>query len=155
MGAKLLLLAVGLTLLPGCGGTAWEGTDLDPARVTFAPELQVELEAMTRTATGLYLQDLEEGGGFAAQRTSLVTLHYATFLADGTLVDTSFGGEPFVFRLGGDEVVRGWNQGIPGMRVGGRRRLVVRPGLGYGSQGSARVPPDATLVFEVELVEVR
>ena len=78
-----------------------------------------------------------------------------TWLADGTLVDSSVGGEPFVFRLGGQEVIRGWNEGIPGMKIGGRRKLVVRPGLAYGSRGTARVPPHATLVFEVQLVDVR
>lgn len=110
---------------------------------------------MERTASGLYWQDLEEGGGAVAPRGALVSIDYATWLADGTLVDTSVGGDPFVLRLGGREVIPGWNEGIRGMKVGGRRRLVVRPGLAYGSGGSARVPGGATLVFELELLEVR
>jgi FKBP-type peptidyl-prolyl cis-trans isomerase len=123
--------------------------------VGFAPELGIDLAAMERSPSGLYSLDLEEGGGAAAQRGSLVSLNYATWLADGTLIDTSVGGDPFVLRLGGREVIAGWNEGIRGMRVGGRRRLVVRPGLAYGSGGSARVPGGATLVFELELLDVR
>jgi FKBP-type peptidyl-prolyl cis-trans isomerase len=90
-----------------------------------------------------------------AHRTSLVTIHYVGWLPDGTVIDSSLGGEPFQFRLGGNEVIRGWNQGIPGMKIGGRRKLVIRPGLAYGSRGSASVPSGATLVFELQLVDVR
>lgn len=153
-GGAARLAALGLTwgaLGCGPGGPAPPG----PEDIPFAPELGVELSAMERTPSGLYMQDLEEGSGPTAQRTSLVTVHFIGWLPDGTVVDSSLGGEPFHFRLGGNEVIRGWNQGIPGMRRGGRRRLVVRPGLAYGSRGSARVPPGATLVFEVRLVDVR
>jgi FKBP-type peptidyl-prolyl cis-trans isomerase FkpA len=110
---------------------------------------------MERTSSGLYLEDLAEGMGPSAQRTSLVTIHYVGWLPDGTVVDASLGGEPFQFRMGGNEVIRGWNEGIRGMRLGGRRKLVIRPGLAYGARGTARVPPGATLVFEVQLVDVR
>jgi len=110
---------------------------------------------MEQTSSGLYWQDLEEGTGAVAPRGALVSINYATWLTDGTLVDTSVGGDPFVLRLGGREVIPGWNEGIRGMQVGGRRRLVVRPGLAYGSGGSARVPGESTLVFELELLEVR
>jgi len=123
--------------------------------VTFSPELEIDLAAMQVTPSGLYVQDLAEGVGPVARSTSLVTVHYVTWLSDGSVVDTSLGAEPFTFRLGGSEVIRGWNQGIPGMKVGGRRKLVVRPGLGYGGRGNANVPPDATLVFELQLVDVR
>lgn len=150
------VVVAALWALAACGGaTEWRGTALDPARVMFAPELGIDLAAFEHTPSGLYVQDLEEGRGAAAFRNSLVYIQYAGWLPDGTLVDTSVGGAPFQFRLGGNEVIRGWNEGIQGMQVGGRRRLVVRPGLGYGSRGSARVPPDATLIFEVELVDVR
>ena len=149
--AALLAVAAGAA----CGGGAWQGTALDPATVSFAPELGVELADYDQTPSGLYVLDLEEGDGAAARRSSLVYVHYAGWLPDGTLVDTSVGGDPFQFRLGEGEVIRAWNEGIPGMRIGGRRRLVVRPGLGYGSLGSTRVPPDATLLFEMELVDVR
>lgn len=149
------LLATTLALTGCGGGGSWAGTSADPAQVTFSPDLEIDLPAMQMTPSGLYILDLAEGVGPVARSTSLVTVHYVTWLSDGSVVDTSLGAEPFTFRLGGSEVIRGWNQGIPGMKVGGRRKLVVRPGLGYGSRGNANVPPDATLVFELQLVDVR
>ena len=110
---------------------------------------------MERSSSGLYYQDLAEGVGAVARSTSLISIHYVTWMPNGTVLDTSVGGDPYTFRLGGNEVIRGWNQNIPGMKVGGRRKMVVRPGLAYGRQGSARVPPNTTLVFEVQLVDVR
>ncbi len=148
-----------LVIVAGCAGGGGGSLDApapyDPELVTFAPELGVDLAAMQRTPSGLYLQDLKEGDGFAAQRTSLVTLHYVGYLPDGTIFDTSSGGDPFQFRLGGNEVIRGWNQGIPGMKRGGIRRLVVRPALGYRSQGRGRIPPNSTLIFDIQLLDVR
>lgn len=143
-----------------CGGGAGAGTAApagpsEPEDIVFAPELGIDLTSMERTSSGLYVQDLRGGDGFAAQRSSLVAVHYVGYLPDGTIFDASAGGEPLRFRLGGNEVIRGWNQGIPGMRVGGLRRLVVRPSLAYGSRGRGRVPPSTTLVFDVQLLDVR
>lgn len=150
LGVAALVLAA-----TACAATPWEGTARDPARVSFAPELAVDLAAFEQIAPGLYVQELAPGDGAVARRGDLVSIQFALWLPDGSLVDTSVGAAPFQFRLGEGEVIRGWTLGIPGMAVGGRRKLVVRPGLGYGSRGSARVPPDATLVFEVELVGIR
>ena len=127
----------------------------DPVELVFAPDLAVDLSAMEKTASGLYLLDIVVGDGPVARRTSRVWVKYVGRLPDGTVFDANLGGEPYHTRLGGSEVIRGWNEGIQGMRVGGRRKLVVRPGLAYGSRGSANVPPDATLVFEVQLTDVR
>jgi hypothetical protein len=135
-----------------CAGTPWQGSLRDPAALTFTDELGVDLSTMQQVQPGLYVKDMSDGVGAEASRTSRVGVHYAVWLPDGTLVDTSMGGEPFQFRLGGNEVIRAWNEGIPGMKVGGVRRLVVRPGLAYGSQGQGDVPPNATLVFEVQLM---
>lgn len=139
----------------GGGSTPDAPAPFDPELVAFAPELGVDLAAMERTPSGLYIQDLREGNGFAARRTSLVTLHYVGYLPDGTIFDTSSGGEPLSLRLGGNEVIRGWNQGVPGMKKGGIRRLVVRPSLGYRSQARGKIPPNTTLVFDVQLLDVR
>lgn len=152
--AARTLVAVALA---GCASGAGDRAALpptDPSEIVFAPELEIDLATFERTRNGLYVQDVEIGDGPSARRDSRVWIHYAGWLPDGTLVDTSVGGDPFHLRLGGDEVIRGWNEGIVGMRRGGTRRLVIPPRLGYGSRGTARVPPGATLVFLVELVDV-
>jgi len=143
-------------LLAGCAGApAAPPRPSGPEEITFAPELGVDLSAMERTSTGLYIQDLKEGEGFTARRESLVTLRYVGYLPDGRVFDTTGDGEPFQFRLGGNEVIKGWNQGIPGMKRGGVRRLVVRPSLAYGSRGTGGIPPNSTLVFDVQLLDIR
>lgn len=109
------------------------------------------------TPSGLRYKDLQVGQGAEAARGKTVEIHYTGWLEDNTKFDASRDpSHPFTFRIGIDDVIQGWHQGIAGMRVGGRRRLVVPPELGYGKQGMGRiVPPNATLVFEVELVNVR
>ena len=85
-----------------------------------------------------------------------VTVHYTGWLPDGTRFDTSAGGQPVTFRLGAGTAIRGWEEGLVGLRPGGRRQLVVPPRLAYGRRGLAgKVPPDATLVFLIEMVGVR
>jgi len=146
-------------VLAGCGGAGGApGAPVpagEPEDITFAPELAIDLTAMELTRAGLYIQDIRPGDGLQASRTSLVTLHYVGYLPDGRIFDTTAGGEPFQFRLGESEVIRGWDQGVRGMRLGGLRRLVVRPDLAYGSRGIGSVPPNTTLVFDVELLSVR
>jgi len=141
-------------LMAACASTPWQGSLLDPAQLTFSEELGIDLSQMEQPEPGLYVLDAPVGVGAAASRTSRVWIHYVVWLPDGTVVETSVRGEPIHFRLGGSEVIKGWNQAIPGMKVGGRRWLVVRPGLAYGSRGSGEVPPNATLVFEVQLMNV-
>jgi FKBP-type peptidyl-prolyl cis-trans isomerase FkpA len=147
-----------LVIATACGGAASSASTplppSDPAQLDFAPELDVELSEFERTTSGLYYQDVQVGDGPVARRTSRVWVRYVGWLPDGTVFDGNVGGEPYHARLGGNEVIRGWNEGIDGMRRGGIRKLVVPPALGYGSRGSSNVPPGATLVFLVELVDV-
>jgi FKBP-type peptidyl-prolyl cis-trans isomerase FkpA len=104
---------------------------------------------------GLYIRDLTEGSGATASTGSRVTVHYTGWLTDGQQFDSSVGGAPFEFVLGQQEVIRGWDEGVLGMKVGGRRQLVIPSELGYGAAGAGGViPPNATLVFEVALLEV-
>jgi peptidylprolyl isomerase len=103
------------------------------------------------TASGLKYIEATVGAGAAAHAGQLVAVHYSLWLTDNTLIDTSRDGSPFSFTLGKNEVIKGWDEGITGMRVGGRRRLIVPPSLGYGSTGYGSVPPNATLIFDVEL----
>jgi len=143
-------------VVTACGGGAASGPlpPADPAALTFAEELGIDLADFEVTASGLYIHDISEGLGARANSTSRVWIYYVGWLPDGTVFDATLQGDPFHFRLGGNEVIRGWNQGIAGMRVGGRRRLIIRPGLAYGSRAQGDVPAGATLVFEVQLVDV-
>ena len=124
---------------------------------SFAPALEVDLPAMERTETGLYIQTLREGSGPVVRRGERVRVHYEGWLTDGTMFDSSRDRqEPLEIPIGMDRVIDGWDQGIVGMRVGEVRRLVVPPELAYGQKGAGGViPPNATLVFEVELLGVR
>lgn len=105
----------------------------------------------------LKVEELEAGSGAEAQPGKTVTVHYVGTLADGKKFDSSRDrNEGFSFRLGAGQVISGWDQGVPGMKVGGKRRLTIPPELGYGPMGYPPViPPNSTLVFEVELLEVR
>lgn len=105
----------------------------------------------------LIIEDLSVGGGDEAVAGKTVVVHYTGWLANGAKFDSSRDrNDPFDFRLGAGEVIRGWDQGVAGMKVGGRRKLTIPPEMGYGSRGAGGViPPNATLVFEVELLAVR
>jgi FKBP-type peptidyl-prolyl cis-trans isomerase FkpA len=113
--------------------------------------------AATTTASGLKIEDVSVGSGDTAAKGQAVTVHYTGWLTDGTKFDSSKDrGDPFVFPLGGRRVIAGWDEGVQGMRVGGVRKLTIPPALGYGTRGAGGViPPNATLVFEVELLEVK
>lgn len=102
----------------------------------------------------LIIEDLVVGTGAEATAGQNVQVHYTGWLTDGTKFDSSVDrGQPFVFPLGGGRVIQGWDQGVAGMKIGGKRKLTIPPSLGYGARGAGGViPPNATLVFEVELL---
>ncbi len=104
----------------------------------------------------LKIEILKEGTGEEAKNNDLVSVHYTGTLLDGTKFDSSLDrGSPFEFVLGAGSVIQGWEQGVLGMKVGEKRKLVIPPHLGYGASGSGIIPPNAYLVFEVELLEVK
>jgi FKBP-type peptidyl-prolyl cis-trans isomerase FkpA len=109
-----------------------------------------------KTPSGLVIEELVVGGGAAAAAGQKVSVHYTGWLTDGKKFDSSKDrGEPFVFPLGRGQVIRGWDEGVAGMKVGGKRKLTIPPGLGYGARGAGGViPPNATLLFEVELLSI-
>lgn len=114
--------------------------------------------------TSLQITDAQVGSGAEAKTGQTVTVHYTGWLYDGSAADhhgkkfdsSKDRGEPFEFKLGAGTVIRGWDQGVAGMKVGGKRTLVIPSQLGYGSRGAGRaIPPDSVLVFDVELLGVR
>lgn len=143
--------------IAACAGGVGQAAPLppaDPAELQFAPELEIDLSSFERSESGLYIQDVQVGEGRPARRNSRVWIEYVGWLPDGTVFDGNVGREPYNVRLGGTEVIRGWNEGIEGMRRGGLRRLVVPPSLAYGSSRRGDIPPGSTLVFYIELVDV-
>lgn len=109
-----------------------------------------------QSVTELKIEDVKVGTGGEAVAGKTVTVHYTGWLTNGTKFDSSKdSGRPFTFPLGGGRVIKGWDQGVAGMKVGGVRKLTIPPSLGYGASGAGGViPPNATLVFEVELLSV-
>jgi FKBP-type peptidyl-prolyl cis-trans isomerase FkpA len=109
------------------------------------------------TASGLKYEDIEAGTGVAAESGQKAKVHYTGWLTNGEKFDSSKDrNDPFEFTLGAGQVIRGWDEGVAGMKVGGKRRLTIPPALGYGARGAGGViPPNAELIFEVELLGVR
>jgi FKBP-type peptidyl-prolyl cis-trans isomerase FkpA len=128
-----------------------------PSAGGFSAELGIDTAAMTKTPNGLQYQDVKVGQGAEAKRGSTAVVHYTGWLSDGKKFDSSRDrGTPFDFEVGAGEVIAGWDLGVAGMKVGGQRKLVIPADLGYGAAGAPPViPPGATLVFDVELLEVR
>lgn len=108
-----------------------------------------------KMANGLQIEDVKIGDGAEAKAGDNVTVHYTGKLTDGTQFDSSVGRAPFQFQLGAGMVIKGWDQGVAGMKVGGKRKLTIPPELGYGSRGfPGAIPPNSTLVFDVELLKI-
>lgn len=128
-----------------------------PETLTYNPSLNVDLAMMARTPSGLYWKDITVGTGAEAVRGSTAAVIYTGWLANGNKFDGNENtGKPFSFPVGQRRVIDGWDEGVAGMRVGGRRLLVIPPQLGYGPSGAgALIPGNATLVFEVELLDVK
>jgi FKBP-type peptidyl-prolyl cis-trans isomerase len=148
----IVLMAAGFI---ACGRSA--DRDSAPGKDGFSASLGVDTAAMTKTPSGLRYQEVAAGQGKEATRGRAVSVHYTGWLPNGEKFDSSRDrNQPFGFTLGAGEVIAGWDEGVAGMRVGGRRKLVIPPDLGYGTAGAPPdIPPGATLVFDVELLDVR
>ena len=166
----LLLAALAGLALAGCkessttesssststGASAVTPAPSEPA--TGTPATSGATEGQERTLPGgLKVTDVKVGSGPMAESGNTVAVHYTGWLLDGTKFDSSVDrGQPLMFQLGAGRVISGWEEGIKGMRVGGKRKLTIPPSMGYGSRGFPPViPPDATLQFDVELMDVK
>jgi len=108
------------------------------------------------TDSGLKYVDMKVGDGESPQAGQLVTVHYTGWLEDGTKFDSSVDkNRPFEFTIGAGGVIKGWDEGVMTMKVGGKRKLTIPPELGYGARGIGPIPPNSTLIFEVELLAIR
>lgn len=146
-----------IVMLAACATAATEQAPaVAPETLVFAPALNIDLATMQRLEGGVYVRDVRVGGGRAIGRGDDVSVRYATWLPDGTLLDANVApAAAREFRLGERQVIRGWDQGLAGMRVGGQRQLIVPPALAYGARQVGNIPPNATLVFLVEVTTAR
>jgi FKBP-type peptidyl-prolyl cis-trans isomerase FkpA len=150
----LTLAVLAASLLAACTSSENKPT---PAASPAAPVAATSATMKTRTtASGLAIEDITIGSGKEAKTGDQVTVNYVGKLLTGDTFDSSYSrNEPFHFTLGLGQVIKGWDEGVAGMRVGGKRQLTIPPALGYGERGAGRViPPNAVLVFTVELVGV-
>jgi peptidylprolyl isomerase len=181
---NLILLATGLLLLvgggPGCGSRCREASAQDKAQqergATLNPTAPVQSQApvpaptppssmeaskmneqIVSTPSGLKYVDIVVGAGASPMTAQMATVHYTGWLTDGTKFDSSLDrNEPFAFPVGMGRVIKGWDEGVASMKVGGKRKLIIPPSLGYGARGAGGViPPNAELIFEVELLGVQ
>jgi FKBP-type peptidyl-prolyl cis-trans isomerase len=121
----------------------------------FDPSLDIQPALLTTTGSGLRYRDFTPGQGVRATAGDLVQVRYTVQLANGTRVDASSpDGPPYQFRLGRREVIAGWDEGIAGMRTGGRRLLIIPPSLGYGVRSRGAIPPNSVLVVNIHLVSI-
>jgi len=135
-------------MITGSSESVREGVQIDKP---------IHVEAYKKTDTGLNIADLKIGDGAAAEKGNQVTVHYTGWLTSGKRFDSSaVRNKPFTFTVGARKVIRGWDEGVQGMKVGGVRQLRVPASLGYGPTGHPpRIPKNATLIFEIELLSVK
>ncbi len=159
MNAKFVACLLAATMLAGCGEKSEPPKEMAQAEASAPSSFPgVATSAQPEsTASGLKYIDLVVGSGAVAEAGKAVVVHYTGYLTNGMKVDSSVDrDQAYPFRLGQAEVIKGWDEGIAGMKVGGKRKLIIPPQLGYGERGAGGViPPNAELIFDIELLDVK
>ncbi|MDQ6830079.1 MAG: FKBP-type peptidyl-prolyl cis-trans isomerase [Gemmatimonadota bacterium] len=153
--AIALALSAGALAVDGCT-TSLEPppfTDVDPTTLTYAASLGVDFAAMTKLPSGLWVRDFVVGTGAAVATGKTVTVKYSGYLPSGVKFDENISAG-IVFTVGSLNVIAGFDQGVIGMKVGGKRKLVMPPSLGYGATVHGSIPANSVLIFDIELVSV-
>jgi FKBP-type peptidyl-prolyl cis-trans isomerase len=159
-----IIFAIGLLIAVATGiyfifGMNVRPTDNSPLRLSDLQKEQDVQSAQSESSEipeNLIIKDTVEGTGPAVKSGDRVSLHYIGYLEDGTRFDTSAEhGEPFETQIGVGRVIKGWDLGVIGMKVGGQRRLTIPPELAYEDRGSGPIPPNATIIFDLELLEIK
>jgi FKBP-type peptidyl-prolyl cis-trans isomerase len=150
MDTRVWVVQAALLLSLGSGSIAADNQEIKKETKNMA-------EQTVTTESGLKYLDVTVGTGRLAELGDTASVHYTGWLADGKKFDSSVDRkEPFSFRLGAGQVIKGWDEGVLGMKIGGKRKLTIPPQLGYGARGAGGViPPNATLTFDVELLDLR
>ena len=168
MNMRLPVAVLAIALLAGCNQyeaqKAASSSTGTPSTSASTPSTPAPAAAAAPTGgkvhklpSGLQYEDMVVGSGTMAEPGMSVSVHYTGWLTDGTKFDSSLDrNQAFQFQLGAGQVIRGWDEGVKGMRIGGKRKLTIPPDMGYGAAGAGGViPPNATLVFDVELLDVK
>ncbi len=150
---RFIVIAMIIAVLMACSANT---SQKEEPKTSKGDEKAMEQEYIT-TDSGLQYMVIQEGEGTPAQPGDMVEVHYTGWLMDGTKFDSSVDrGQPFAFKLGIGQVIKGWDEGVAGMKPGEKRMLILKPELAYGKRGAGRViPPNATLKFEVEFIRVK
>lgn len=150
MNTRVWIIQAALLLSLSSGSIAADNQEIKKETKNMA-------EQTVTTESGLTYLDMTVGTGRLAELGDTASVHYTGWLADGKKFDSSVDRkEPFSFRLGAGQVIKGWDEGVMGMKIGGKRKLTIPPQLGYGARGTGGViPPNATLTFDVELLDLR
>src|SRR5436190_12049701 len=152
----LVMIVLAATIVLAQSDTAKKSTTAKKAATAASGGPTKVTGPGTKTASGLEYWDIKVGTGATANKSQTVKVHYTGWLTNGKKFDSSVGGNPFQFTLGAGQVIKGWDEGVAGMKVGGKRQLRIPPDLAYGPNGYRPViPPNSTLVVDVELIGVQ